>query len=455
MTNVVLVTIDSLRADHLSGWGYERNTSPVIDSLATNGISFDAYANASWTRASFPSIITSTYPLEYGGFEYLSDKRTTVGSAVSEAGHETAAFHSNLWLSRDYNYDRGFDTFYDSKTDPSLLAKARTFVKLQLDDDGIVYRTLQWLYDTTEEKAGVDVGQTYKDAETITDEALDWIESTEDGFFAWVHYMDVHHPYVPHPEVSEDLGIDIDVSEREAVQLRRKMLEEPSEVNDEEFQTLIDLYDTEIRYTDEQIGRLVERAKRHGGDDDTAIVVTSDHGEEFRDHGRFSHQPTMYDEILHVPVVIDGAGHTAEIEPKGRQSEQVELLDIAPTVTDLADAPTPDSYRGRSLLEAAGSGRNIEVISETTSGDEYKLSVRTPDWKLIWDRDIDTEELYNLESDPGEMENLINDYPDRATELRKLLTDHLAELRESNEDLPNVAMDAETEARLQDLGYLE
>jgi len=448
MTNVVLVTVDSLRTDHLGHYGYDRETSPAIDALAADGLSFDAYANANWTRASFPSIITSTYPLEYGGFEYLSEERTTVGSAVREEGYETAAIHSNLWLSRDYNYDRGFDHFYDSKSDPSLLAKARAFVKLKLDDDGFVYRTLQWLYDTTEEKAGVDVGQTYKDAETITDEAIDWIETTSGDFFAWVHYMDVHHPYVPHPEVNEELGLDPGVSEREAIQLRRKMLEEPGEITDAEFQTLVDLYDAEIRYTDEQIERLVDAARARG---ETAVVVTSDHGEEFREHGRFSHQPTMYDEVLQVPIVVQGP----DVEADGRQDEQVELLDVAPTVTDLAGAPVPETYRGRSLLAAAGSGGHIDVISETWQNDEYKLSIRTTDWKYIWDRDADEQELYDLDSDPGETRTLVDERPGQAEQFRERLVDHLDELRATNETLPDVTMDAETESRLKDLGYLQ
>jgi arylsulfatase A-like enzyme len=454
MTNVVLVTIDSLRADHLGHYGYDRDTSPVIDSLAEDGLSFDAYANASWTRASFPSIITSTYPLEYGGFEYLSDERTTVGETMRRAGHETAAFHSNLWLSRDYNYGRGFDHFYDSKSDPSLLARARTFVKLRLDDDGIIYRTLQKLYDTTEEKAGLDVGQTYKDAETITDEAIDWIGSVDGDFFVWVHYMDVHHPYVPHEDASEELGLSMDVSEREAIRLRRKMLEEPDEITESEYQTLVDLYDNEIRYTDGQIGRLVEAARAHEGED-TAVVVTSDHGEEFREHGRFSHQPTMYDEVLHVPVIVEGGPTLAEREEAGHQPEQVELLDIAPTVADLGGAAQPATYRGRSLLEAGGSGVDVDVFSETWSNDEYKLAVRTDGWKYIWDRDSDSRELYDLENDAAETRNLVEEEPDRAETLRELVTDHLEELRATNESLPDVEMDAETEARLQDLGYLE
>jgi arylsulfatase A-like enzyme len=451
MTNVVLVTIDSLRADHLGHYGYDRETTPVIDSLASNGLSFDAYANSTWTRASFPSIITSSYPLEYGGFEYLSDERTTIGSVVGDGGYETAAIHSNLWLSRDYNYSRGFDYFYDSKSDPSLLAKARAFAKLKLDQDGLIYRTLQWLYDNTEEKAGIDIGQTYKDAETITDEAINWIESTTDPFFVWVHYMDVHHPYLPHAGVSAEMGLHPAVSEREAIQLRRKMLEEPDQITDSEYQTLVDLYDTEIRYTDEQIGRLVGAAKEKGGNAETTVIVTSDHGDEFREHGRFSHQPTMYDEVLHVPVIVEGAGVPAD----GHQDEQVELLDVAPTVADLAGVSTPDSYRGRSLLEAAGSGEDVDVFSETWSNDEYKLSIRTPEWKYTWDRNTDSRELYDLAADPGETENLIDERAEKANKLHERLAEHLEQLQATNETLPDVTMDAETEARLKDLGYLE
>jgi arylsulfatase A-like enzyme len=337
MSNIVLVTVDSLRADHLGAYGYDRDTSPVIDDMADGGLSFDAYANSHWTRASFPSIITSTYPLEYGGFEYLSDSRVTVGEAMQAAGHRTAAFHSNLWLSRDYNYDRGFDHFYDSKSEPSLLSRLRTFVKLRLDEDGVVYRALQWLYDTTEEKAGVDVGQTYRDAETITDRAIEWLDGVdgEDDVFLWVHYMDVHHPYVPHERAADELGLDLDLSEREAVKLRRKMLEDPDDLTDGEFQQLVDLYDAEIRYTDRHVGRLRDAV----GLDDTAFVVTGDHGEEFGDHGGFSHNPSFYDEVLHVPFVVDGAGRVDATAETGFQSEELELLDTAPTVCDLA-APT-------------------------------------------------------------------------------------------------------------------
>jgi len=454
MTNVVLVTVDSLRADHVGHYGYDRETTPVIDELADRGASFDAYANAPWTRASFPSILTSTYPLEYGGFEYLSDDRTTVGEAIGAAGHATGAFHSNLWLSRDYNYDRGFDCFYDSKSDPSALANLRTWLKLNLDHDGLVYRTLQRLYDTTEERAGLDVGQTYKDAETITDETLEWLSGVDDPFFCWVHFMDVHHPYVPRPRALADLGVEESLSEREAIQLRRKMLQEPEAVTDEEFQTIRNLYDGEIRYMDGQIGRIVDYVTERFREE-TAVVVTADHGEEFREHGRFSHHSSFYDEVLHVPFVVAGADGPLADGPAGHQAELLELLDVAPTCCALAGAPIPDGYRGRSALDAARSGEDVRVISETTQGEDYKLSLRTRSWKYIWDRDADEEELYDLETDTGEQEDLANTREYVAADMRAELTNHLETLQETNDDLPDVSMDSQTEERLKNLGYLQ
>ena len=447
--NVVLVTVDSLRADHCSSYGYDRETSPNLDALAAEGLALDAYANANATRASFPSILTSTYPLAYGGFKYLSDRRTMLGSPLQDAGYATGGFHSNVWLSRDFNYDRGFDRFYDSKSEPGLVARLRTLLKTNLDQDGLVYRTLQSVYDRTERRAGIDVGQTYKDAETTTDRALDWIRGAPEPFFCWVHYMDVHHPYVPRPEYAAEMGVEMDVGEREAIRLRRKMLERPDDVTDAERQVLVDLYDAEIRYADEQIGRLVETVR--GTAPETAFLCTSDHGEEFYEHGGYSHNPSMYDEVLYVPLVLAGPGIESAEEP----DVSVELLDVAPTVHDLAGVDSPDTYRGRSALDRVGSGESATVVSETENDDGLRLSVRRDGWKYIWDQGEGSEELYDLGADPGERENVVEEEPDARAPLRAHLEGHVEELAETNESLPEVRMDAETERRLKDLGYLE
>lgn len=456
MTNVVLVTVDSLRADHLGYYGYDRDTTPFIDTLASEGHAFDAYANANATRASFPSIITSTYPLEHGGFDFLSENRTTIGTAMSDAGFETAALHSNLWLSAEYGYERGFDRFYDSKSEPTLTARLRAFLKQNLDNDGVVYNTLQYLYDRTEEQAGLDIGQTYKDAEEITDRAVEWLgEMSDDDVFLWAHYMDVHHPYVPHEREFEELGLGTPPGEREAVKLRRKMLERPAAVTDEELETLVALYDAEIRYCDRHVERLYEAIEDTLGLDETVVVFTADHGEEFGDHGGFSHNPSMYDEVLHVPFVVTGGDGTGVDASPGRERVDVELLDTAPTVCALGGVTPPEGYRGRSVLDRTETGEAARTISETTMGDDYKLSLRADGWKYIWDRDAETTELYDLEADPGEHENVVDAEPERADGMREELVEHISLVRETNEELPEIAMDSETERRLKDLGYLE
>jgi arylsulfatase A-like enzyme len=447
--NVVLVTVDSLHADHVGCYGYDRDTTPNIDQLAAEGVFVDTYANANATRASFPSILTSTYPLAYGGFDYLSDRRTMVSTPLQSAGYATGGFHSNVWLSRDFNYDRGFDTFYDSKSDPGLLARLRGFIKTNLNQDGVVYNLLQTVYDGAERQAGIDIGQTYKNAETTTERALDWVREVEPPWFLWVHYMDVHHPYVPRPGYAAEMGTDLSVGEREAIQLRRKMLERPGDVTEAERQTLIDLYDAEIRYTDEQIGHLLNTIDT--AFDETTVLVTSDHGEEFGEHGGFSHSPSMYDEIIHVPLVCSGDG----IETEGYAETVTQLLDISPTILDIADVGIPATYEGQSVRQRLTEDVDATVISETENEDGLRLSIRRDGWKYIWDQGEGMRELYDLVEDPGEMENVVDEKSAVVDDLHAVLKDHVRQLQLTNEQLPDVQMDAETERRLKDLGYLQ
>ncbi len=308
MRDIVLVTVDSLRADHVGWHGYDRNTTPNLDERAASAETFtSAFSHACSTRPSFPSIMTSSYALEYGGFERLSPKRTTIAELLNEAGYETAGFHSNLYLSADFGYSRGFDRFFDSKSDPGALAKLRKEVKTHLDSDGALYGLLQQAFNATEKQVGIELGSAYVDAERITERALEWVRSKDNGpRFLWVHYMDVHHPYVP-PEKYQERFRDHPVSDRDAVQLRRKMLESPDEITDEELGTLIDLYDAEIAYVDAEVDRLVTTLCEEWGDD-PVFAFTSDHGEEFLDHDGFSHSATFYDEVLHVPLLVRPPG---------------------------------------------------------------------------------------------------------------------------------------------------
>lgn len=451
MRDIVLVTVDSLRADHVGWHGYPRETTPNLSRRAESARTFsNAFSHACSTRPSFPSILTSSYPLMYGGFERLSEERTPIAEVLDEAGYATAGFHSNLYLAADFNYDRGFDEFFDSKSDPSALAKLRQAVKTRLDDDGYVYSVLQRLFNATEKRTGIELGSAYVDAADITDRAISWARSeTDSPRFLWVHYMDVHHPYVPPAEYQQRFR-DRPISDRDAVQLRRKMLESPDEITDEELDALVDLYDAEIAYVDAEVDRLIETLRTEW-DDDPIVTFTADHGEEFLDHGGFSHSATFYDEVLHVPLFIDDGTEGGECD------DLVGLLDLAPTLTRYADVDSPDNFHGESLSEAGTNDWNrSEVIAEWADFDagDRRFGIRTTDWKYVREED-GNERLYDLEADPREKNDLAAEEPAALGELRARLEDHVSLIDETADDFETVDMDEEVRQRLRDLGYQE
>lgn len=452
MNDILLVTVDSLRADHVGWHGYERDTTPNLDALADRSHTCtNTFAHACSTRPSFPSILTSSYALMYGGYERISPDRTLISEVFDDAGYQTAGFHSNLYLSADFDYDRGFGEFYDSKTDPSVTARLRQFVKDQLDSDGLVYQTLSRAFETAEETAGVNVGSAYVNADEITDHALKWAESVADDGprFLWIHYMDVHHPYVP-PKRHQRAFRDEPIGERRAIQLRRKMIESPGEVTESELADIVDLYDAEIRFTDEQIGRLIDTVRESWGD--VTALVTADHGEEFLDHGQFSHYATFYDEVLHVPLLYDdGSGDGTE------HDNLVGLLDVAPTLVESAGLTQPSNFYGDSLLSALDgdewSREHVIGDWENTNTGDRRFSYRDREWKYI--RTEDGEELYDLTTDPDERENVLNDEPPVLEHARSVIDDHRQEIDATEADIGDVHMDDTVKERLRDLGYKE
>jgi len=445
MTDIVLVTVDSLRADHVGWHGYNRPTTPNLDGLADGATRFtEAFAHACSTRPSFPSILTSSYALDHGGFHRLSPSRTTIAEALSGAGYATAGFHSNLYLSADFGYDRGFDHFYDSKTDPSLVARIRQAVKSNLNQDGLVYGLLQKAFNATERTAGIELGSAYVAADEMTDMALDWARETADKpRFLWVHYMDVHHPYTP-PESYQRRFRDDPVSDDRAIRLRRKMLEDPESVTEAELGTIIDLYDAEIAFVDAEVQRLLDGLDDAWGDD-YITAFTADHGEEFFDHGRFSHAATFYDEVMHVPLILDG------VETSGEVADLVGLLDLAPTLVDAAGEDRPEAFEGSSLLDRNGHDRE-HVIAEWADYDEgaRRFAIRTKAWKYV--RLEDEQRLFDLRDDPEERTNVADDRPEALDQFKTAIGEHVERIDGESLD---AEMDEQVRQRLRDLGYKE
>jgi arylsulfatase A-like enzyme len=481
MTDLVLVTVDSLRADHVGAFGYRRPTTPTIDGLARGGHRFEnAFAHACSTRPSFPSILTSSYPLMYGGFKRLSSERTLVSEALADAGYTSAGFHSNLFLSADFGYDRGWETYFDSKTDPSPTARLRQAVKDHLDHEGRLFQFLARAFSTAERQAGVNVGAAYVVADDITDRALEWARSraARDGSrFLWVHYMDVHHPYVPPAEHQRQFRDD-PIGERDAVQLRRKMVENPDDLTSEEHDALVDLYDAEIRFADAEIDRLLRGVREAWGDDPLA-VVTADHGEAFGEHGPYSHPNDFYDEMQHVPLVVSPPGVDADARSDGSavHDELVGLMDVAPTLVDYGGGDVPENFHGYSLraLVEGGEWPRTDVVGDHEGGGERTVAVRTHDRKYIRTEPTGEatessvvaasdrrsvgegvrEELYDLAVDPGETDNVADERPEERETFRETVETHLRAVEATRTDVDAVEMDEAVKSRLEDLGYRE
>lgn len=455
--NVLLVTIDSLRADHLSTTEYERETTPVADALADDGVHFtQAIANGPSTRSSFPSILTSTYPLMYGGYTYLSDNRPFIARTMSEAGYETAAFHSNPHVGAPQNYDTGFNTFNDTAEGSEEMASLKDRVERHLDPNGLLYRFLRRAYHLA--SMATD-SAAYARASTINENAINWLTKQRDPnepFFLWVHYMDVHYPFQPPEESMRELGLE-PLSNRRVADLNGRMQEEPESLDEADKEDLLKLYDAEIRYTDHALGELLDQLERLGVRDGTAVIYCADHGEAFGEHGRYGHHPYLYDELLKVPFIIDAPEISASSCDK-----QIELVDIGPTVYDLTGVDTPAAIQGTSVIEtlndpnadetaiAAASGNNIVAKNV----DEWKyFACRTPNWKCFWRIADEEVELYDLNEDPDELQDVSQQKPEVVDRLRGHIEDNLAEARATELDLPEIEHSETVKQRLQDLGY--
>jgi arylsulfatase A-like enzyme len=246
-----------------------------------------------------------------------------------------------------------------------------------------------------------------------------------------------------------EIGVD-PLSTRRTADLNGRMQEDPESLTEADRADLLDLYDGEIRYVDHNLDRLLSELESKGVREDTAVVVTADHGEAFGEHGRYGHHPYSYDELVHVPLVFDVPGRD------GRKiDQQVELIDVPPTLYDLCGVETPESVQGRSLVPLMDGRKRDESVAICTSRGGDMLATRTPEWKLFWDRQNDTVELYDLATDPRETEDMSDDHPKVVEEFVALLEDHIAEARATDTELPEVEQSEDVKQRLEDLGYVD
>ena len=432
--NIVLITIDALRADHLSCYGYERETSPNIDRIAEKGIVFkNVIAPSSWTAPSMVSLFTSVYPLNHEvvhGFmprsrkniyqqDAFSDKLTTLTEILKSHDYTTFGISSNHNLTRGTGFARGFDYFQYENFIPADRANE------------IVY---SW------ENA---------------------IKKSE-KYFLWVHYYDPHHPYhARFPWIkdytSEELIYQLDLTNKTWKELWALV---PTLKKDPEARAcLVALYDSEINYVDLYVGKLTQKLNL---DNNTLIIITSDHGEEFLEHRFIGHGHNLYQESVNIPLVIK----VPSSSEKKVIEKHVNLVDIMPTILDALNINPPLQTEGKSLWTKnklfpqlrnmlLGNERN-EQHSFTELGRKFDLkAIVTPEWKYIYDYKNKKEQLYNIKDDSKELSNLARKASKKRDELKSILFKWVSHSKKYPLKRQTIQLSKEEEERLMAMGYLD
>lgn len=411
MTNILLITVDSLRKDAVGVYGGEAET-PTIDRLAAEGAALDtAVAPAPYTAASFPGMF-------FGQLLPNSTKDTyrvegeSIASVLKEKGYETAAFHSNPYLSASYGYDDGFDTFEEFGGETTELNERTTRLKRFLKRHDRLGKLLRIPYYYYTHWKGT---KPFLDGREINDEFFSWLQGADQPFFSWIHYMDAHHPYMP-----EDSEVPLFTRAR----IMRK-LQQSQNLTETERDIAIQLYHQKVEAVDQYINEIVTRVQE--AYPDTLIVITADHGEAFGEHGYYLHRPVLYDELLQVPLIVN------QVEPvEGRQFSlrqlKLFLAHVARGEPDVSRLATERAYCVAKDLEG-----NVSVAE------------RTPQEKYIVNEGQENE-VYELAEDPVEQRNRIEERrdPDREVEIRSQIDRVEGSLVEKDEDVKK---------RLRDLGY--
>lgn len=423
--NLLVVVVDTLRADRLGVYGYDRPTSPRFDAFARRATTFErASSPSSWTKPSIASLFTSRYPSEHGALSYatsLTPQVPSLAELLQRGGYRTVGVAGNfVHLGERDGFARGFD----------------------------VWETLSYrAEDAPGEHSPASAGQ-------INERALELIDvDTERPLFLYVHYMEPHTPWRP-PEYQRSRfarshGRGAVAATSHVVELAAgRRSAEPGEVA-----WLSDLYDAEIATADAAFGELLDALRARGWLERAMVVVTADHGEEFGEHGGFFHGHTLHGELLQVPLLIRAPGQRTA----SRRLEPVDLLDIPTTVLAAAGIPAAESMRGRSLLGAV-SPRELRAelypesrIEELAGPRQHRVAVTSGAWKTIVDYER-TYRSYRLDEDPNETTPIAS-----GSEPGKLkeAVERAVEAFAHPVIAPSRTPDAEQAAALRSLGYVE
>lgn len=381
MQNVVLMTFDACRKDVLGCYGNPLGLTPFLDSLKNNSILFTkAQAIGPYTQASFPGILTSSYYMEYGWQQKCPSQRVLVSEILKANGVATAGFHSNPYLCAYFGWDRGWDQFMDS-----MKEKVTPMVPF-LKGNQINRKAEAWLSGLRD-------------------------RDTERPFFLWLHYMDIHEPYVPAAEFLRLVDSTLTLNQEDMFSLFKEVLLKRDTSDPAKVEVLRKLYHAHVREVDSYAEDFFGILERLNLSETTTVVITSDHGDEFNEHGGLSHDDKMYSELIDVPLLIYAAGREAPEECH----HLVSNIDVPPTIVHLFGLDPVHAFEGRSLLPLeshASKGCFGEALFQVKGkGGDLKRDVyyfREGDLKIIYRAGPDAWEMYDLKEDPQELHNIVD-----------------------------------------------
>jgi arylsulfatase A-like enzyme len=429
--NVLIFVFDAARADHFGCYGYGRDTTPHVDRFARGAIRFDhAFSEAAFTFGSLASLMTGAYPPRSGLLDpqRLSEEHEMLAERARARGMRTMAYSENPFFTSELGMDQGFDEFVEAFPYEAFEASATDFP-------------------TFESEAGMG-------------RVLDWIdEDPKAPFFAVVQVLRPHNPYAPPPPFSGRFG---STEEQRRLGLTETLLaidEGERSLDDEEMSDIQRLYDENLSYADHLFGLIFEGLEGRRLLDNTVVVVVSDHGEAFREHGRMLHTSTVFDEMIHVPLLIRWPGYESGVV----EGSQVQLLDVTRTLVDDLMGKEDDYLQGLSLVPfLRRPTTEVErVVYSWTMGHYGGFTARASDYKLMVERPSGAKEAerlwYDLNADPGEKKPLAVTSGAEGRELSRRVRDFLASCPHPRApgSPGDDAISEETKQRLRSLGYVQ
>lgn len=458
--NIVLIVMDTVRRDHLSCYGYHRDTTPFLRRLATEGVVFDNVVSTSpWTLPSHASVFSGLYPSQHGATHAslnLSMDLDLLSEILADAGYQTVGFSANPWVGQSTGMDQGFHVLEEVWRD---LCTDNLFSLVRISHS----------------MAGVGLDQ---GARKILQRGRLWLRKCYDPAFPvffFANFMDAHSPYSLIPSAYRQMYQGNVVEEGRMKQLDRERplhLYGERKLGPEEFEILEGLYDGGIRYLDERLRQLEALLINHGlaGDRETLWIFTSDHGENFGEHGLVDHEFAVNEALIRVALILRFPGRIAA---GTRCASRVQNLDIFGTILDAAGLEDVDRKESLGLLPPPN-GRQLrqyevaeyfrpEVLLKMArrqghDASRYDRSLRTilrGDWKYVWASD-GADELYDLKQDPDEEENLAEMHPEKAALMQQKLARWVARVKaEAEGGLHGFKADPVLEKHLKSLGYVQ